>query len=108
MYRAPLKEIRFVLRHLVGDERLCSLPGLPAYSSDLADGVLEEAARFAEEVLEPVNRAGDRTGVRWTPEGVEMPPEFIDAYARFVESGWPQLRAPNVYGGQATPAVLST
>ncbi len=108
MYRAPLKEIRFVLRHLVGDERLCGLPGLPGYSSDLADGVLDEAARFAEEVLQPINRTGDRRGARWTPEGVEMPPEFIDAYARFVESGWPQLRAPHPYGGQAAPAVLST
>jgi alkylation response protein AidB-like acyl-CoA dehydrogenase len=108
MYRAPLKEIRFVLRHLVGDERLCGLPGLPGYSSDLADGVLQEAARFAEEVLQPINRIGDRSGARWTPEGVAMPPEFIDAYARFVESGWPQLRAPHPYGGQAAPAVLST
>lgn len=108
MYRAPLKEIRFVLRHLAGDEHLCGLRGLPGYSPDLADGVLEEAARFAEEVLEPVNRSGDRSGARWTPEGVAMPPEFIDAYARFVESGWPQLRAPHVYGGQTAPAVLST
>jgi 3-(methylthio)propanoyl-CoA dehydrogenase len=108
MYRAPLKEIRFVLRHLAGDGQLCGLPGLPGYSADLADGVLEEAARFAEEVLEPVNRTGDRSGARWTPAGVEMSPEFIDAYARFVESGWPQLRAPHVHGGQAAPAVLST
>ena len=62
MYKAPLKELRFAIHQLVGDQSLVGLPGLPDYSTELTDAVLEEAARFAEGVLDPINRLGDRTG----------------------------------------------
>ena len=58
MYRAPLKEIRFVLHELIGDERLTRCPALAEYSAEFADSVLEEAAKFAENVLDPINRHG--------------------------------------------------
>ncbi|HEU4484515.1 MAG TPA: acyl-CoA dehydrogenase [Povalibacter sp.] len=108
MYKAPLKELRFVMHQLVGDQKLEGLPGLADYSTDFADSVLEEAGRFAEEVLAPINRTGDTAGARWTPEGVVMPQEFKDAYARFVEGGWPMLRASTEYGGQGAPTILGT
>lgn len=108
MYRAPLRELRFVLHELIGDQRLAGLGQLTDYSADFADSVLEEAGRFAEEILEPINRTGDVTGARWTADGVIMPPEFKTAYARFVEGGWPQLRASQEYGGQGAPTVLGT
>ena len=108
MYKAPLKELRFVMPQLVGDQKLEGLPGLADDSTDFADSVLEEAGRFAEEVLAPINRTGDTAGARWTPEGVVMPQEFKDAYARFVEGGWPMLRASTEYGGQGAPTILGT
>jgi alkylation response protein AidB-like acyl-CoA dehydrogenase len=108
MYKAPLKELRFAIHQLVGDQQLVGLPGLPDYSTELADAVLEEAARFAEGVLDPINRLGDRSGAKWTPEGVRMPAEFKDAYRKFVEGGWTQLRASTEFGGQGAPTVLGT
>ena len=83
MYKAPLKELRFAIHQLVGDQRLVGLSDLPDYSTDFADAVLDEAARFAEGVLDPINRIGDRTGAKWTAEGVRMPAEFKAAYAKF-------------------------
>jgi len=108
MYKAPLKELRFAIHQLIGDQRLVGLSDLPDYSTEFADAVLEEAARFAEGVLDPINRIGDRTGAKWTPEGVRMPAEFKAAYAKFVEGGWTQLRAEAEFGGQDAPIVLGT
>jgi 3-(methylthio)propanoyl-CoA dehydrogenase len=108
MYRAPLKELRFVLHQLIGDQRLVGLSGLHDYSTEFADAVLEEAGRFAEGVLDPINRIGDRTGAKWTPDGVRMPAEFKAAYGKFVEGGWTQLRAAQELGGLGAPIVLGT
>ena len=108
MYQAPLQEINFVLNSLLKAGTLSSYPDFADYSSELATTILEEAARFAEEVLEPLNRPGDRIGAKWTPEGVVTPPGFKQAYARFVEGGWPQLGARPEHGGQGMPSVLTT
>ncbi|MBM0108133.1 acyl-CoA dehydrogenase [Steroidobacter sp. S1-65] len=108
MYKAPLKELRFAIHQLIGDQPLVGLPGLPDYSTELTDAVLEEAARFAEGVLDPINRLGDRTGAKWTAEGVRMPAEFKAAYQKFVEGGWTQLRAAPEFGGQGAPILLGT
>jgi alkylation response protein AidB-like acyl-CoA dehydrogenase len=108
MYRAPLRELRFVLHELVGDQVLTDLPHFADYSVELADSVLEQAAKFAEEILAPINRAGDLKGAQWTAEGVKMPAEFKSAYAQFTADGWTQLRAANEYGGQGAPTILGT
>lgn len=108
MYRAPLSDIRFVLEDLLDTSALSGMPGLEDYSSELATAVLEEAARFAEDVLDPLNQTGDREGARWSPDGVVMPAGFKDAYEKFVEGGWPQLGADPEYGGQPVPIVLGT
>lgn len=108
MYKAPLKELRFAIHQLIGDQRLVGLPGLPDYSAEFADAVLDEAGRFAEGVLDPINKIGDRTGAKWTAEGVRMPAEFKAAYGKFVEGGWTQLRAASEFGGQGAPTVLGT
>ena len=106
MYRAPLRETRFVLEELLGSGRLGGCAKLPDYSDELAQSVLEEAARFAENVLEPLNRPGDVQGARWTPEGVVAAPGFRDAYQQFVTGGWPALGAEPQFGGQPVPRVL--
>ncbi len=108
MYRAPLKDIRFTLHDIVGDQRLAQCAAFAEYTPDFADSVLDEAARFAENVLAPINRSGDAEGARWTPEGVRMPRGFTVAYRQYCEGGWPQLRAPVEHGGQGAPIVLGT
>ena len=108
MYRAPVREVRFVLEELLGAHSLAASGALPDYSDELAQSVLEEAARFAEAVLEPLNRTGDTQGVKWTPEGVVTAPGFREAYQKFVAGGWPALGAFAEYGGQPVPRALST
>src|SRR5579863_3638832 len=108
MYRAPLREMRFVLEELLGSARLGTAAHLPDYSDELAQSVLEEAARFAENVLAPLNRPGDVSGARWTPEGVLTAPGFRDAYRQFVDGGWLALGAQPEFGGQRAPRVLSS
>jgi 3-(methylthio)propanoyl-CoA dehydrogenase len=108
MYRAPLREMRFVLEELLGARSLAASPGLADYSDELAQSVLEEAARFAENVLEPLNRPGDIAGARWTPDGVVTAPGFREAYRQFVAGGWPALGALPEFGGQRVPRVLVT
>jgi 3-(methylsulfanyl)propanoyl-CoA dehydrogenase len=108
MYRAPLRELQFVIAELLGAAQLASCPGLAEYSDELAVSVLEEAARFAQSVLDPLNKPGDTEGARWTPDGVVTAPGFRDAYQQFAAGGWPQLGAPPEYGGQLAPQVLAT
>jgi len=108
MYRAPLSDITFVLDELLGPEALAGCRGLEEYSPELAAGVLEEAARFAEGVLEPLNKTGDREGAHWSESGVRTAAGFKGAYRKFVEGGWPQLGADAEYGGQAVPRMLTT
>jgi alkylation response protein AidB-like acyl-CoA dehydrogenase len=108
MYRAPIRELRFVLEELLDASALSRYPAFCDYSADTGDAILGEAARFAQEVLEPINQSGDREGARWTPAGVVTPSGFVAAYRQFVEAGWPQLGADAKYGGQPVPQVLGT
>src|SRR5215472_5505225 len=108
MYRAPVREVRFVLEELLDAQRLAASGALADYSNELAQSVLEEAARFAENVLEPLNRPGDVEGARWTEKGVVAAPGFREAYRQFVEGGWPALGALPEFGGQRTPRALNS
>jgi len=98
--------MRFVLEELLGAGSLAASPELADYSDELARSVLEEAARFAEGVLEPLNRPGDLHGARWTPDGVVTAPGFRDAYRQFAAGGWTALGADPKFGGQPAPRVL--
>jgi alkylation response protein AidB-like acyl-CoA dehydrogenase len=108
MYRAPVKDIRFVLDEIIGTDQLRACPDFAEFSSETSDAVLGEAARFAESVLEPLCKSGDRQGAKWSPNGVTMPDGFREAYQHFCESGWPSLRAHPEFGGQGVPTVLGT
>ena len=107
MYRAPLRELRFVLEELLGSTALSDCPQYAEYSHELGRTILEEAGRFAESVLEPLNRTGDQEGAHWSPDGVRAPEGFKDAYRQFVEGGWPQLGADPRFGGQPVPQALN-
>jgi alkylation response protein AidB-like acyl-CoA dehydrogenase len=108
MYRAPVKDLRFVLDELLGTDMLRACPAFAEFSSETTDAVLGEAARFAETVLEPLCKSGDRQGAQWSANGVTMPDGFKEAYQQFCDSGWPSLRASAEFGGQGVPAVLGT
>jgi alkylation response protein AidB-like acyl-CoA dehydrogenase len=108
MYHAPLKDLQFVLHELIGEEQLQACADFTEYSADLADSILAEAGRFAESVLDPLYRSGDEEGAKWTPDGVVTPPGYREAYAKFMEGGWPSLAASPQYGGQGMPRVLAT
>lgn len=108
MYRAPLREIGFVTRELLGSSVLDGLYEDAGYSSEIGDNIVEEASKFAENVLEPLNQGGDREGAKWTPEGVVTPKGFREAYAAYSEAGWAQLSIPPDLGGQGMPQLLNT
>src|SRR5450631_1946646 len=106
-YQAPLADMRFVLRELVDMELLAQLPGFGEMTPDVAEAVLDEAAKFAGAVLSPLNRSGDLEGVRWQDGQVLTAGGWKQAYARFAADGWNALSCPAEFGGQNLPRVLS-
>jgi alkylation response protein AidB-like acyl-CoA dehydrogenase len=106
-YQAPLADMKFVLRELVDFELLAQLPGFGEITLDLAEAVLDEAAKFANSVLSPLNRSGDLQGARWQEGLVLTAAGWKQAYTRFVADGWNALSCPADFGGQNLPRVLS-
>ena len=107
-YQAPLKDMRFVLNHLAGLADVAKLPGYEEATPDTVDAILEEAAKFASEVLDPINFSGDREGSKWSDGEVRTPKGFRDAYKKFCEGGWNALPFEAEWGGQGLPKLVST
>jgi len=106
-YSAPLKDMRFVIRELAGLAEVAALPGCEEASVEVVDQVLEEAARFAQEVLDPLNREGDRQGAKLADGRVTSPKGFKEAYRQFIEGGWNGLSGQTQYGGQGLPNIVA-
>jgi hypothetical protein len=104
-YRAPLSDMRFALFDVLGAESLFARLGFDAATRDTVDAVLDEGARFAEAVLAPLNAIGDASGCTFDPRtgDVTTPPGFRQAYAQYVDGGWPGLVSPEAFGGQGLP-----
>ncbi|MCG2577286.1 acyl-CoA dehydrogenase C-terminal domain-containing protein [Dechloromonas sp. XY25] len=105
-YRAPVKDMRFAMDELAGFRELSRIPGFEEATPDLADAILDEAAKFAGEVLAPLNRIGDTEGCKLGPNGVTTPAGWKEAYAAFSEAGWNGITSPAEFGGQGLPDSL--
>ncbi|MGB4062267.1 MAG: acyl-CoA dehydrogenase C-terminal domain-containing protein [Azonexus sp.] len=105
-YRAPVKDMRFVMDELAGFKELCQIAGFEDATPDLADAILEEAAKFTGEVLAPLNRVGDKEGCKLTANGVTTPTGWKEAYKAFCEAGWNGITSPADFGGQGLPDTL--
>ena len=107
-YAAPLDEMRFVLNRLAGLPEIATFPGYEEAEPELIEAILTEAARFATEVLAPLNATGDRQGCRWAAGKVATPDGFPEAYRQFIEAGWHAMPAGTDIGGQGMPALVSS
>ncbi|EKZ99996.1 acyl-CoA dehydrogenase [Cupriavidus metallidurans] len=107
-YRAPLKDMQFVMNELAGLESISQLPGYEDATPDTAQAVLEEAAKFNEQVVAPLNRAGDLNPSSWKDGVVTTTPGFSDAFRQFGEGGWQGVLHPVDFGGQGLPKLVAT
>jgi len=107
-YSAPLRDIRFALYDVLGAEGAFRHLQFDDAGRETVDAVLDEAARFCETVLSPLNKVGDEFGVVYdkATASVTTAPGFRDAYVQFAEGGWGGLAAPAEYGGLGLPHVL--
>ena len=108
-YKAPVKEHLFLLDEVIGIASYSNLKGFADASPELVAQLLEEAARFCEEVLEPLNASGDREGCHHDPasSAVSTPKGFKEASQSMVEAGWTALSVEPEWGGQGLPLVLN-
>jgi alkylation response protein AidB-like acyl-CoA dehydrogenase len=107
-YQAPLKDMRFVLNELAGLGEVAKLPGYQDATPDTVDAILEEASKFASEVLDPINYSGDREGSKFADGQVRTPQGFQAAYKQFCDGGWNALPFDAQWGGQGLPRLVST
>lgn len=107
-YAAPVRDMLFAMNELAGLEDIAKLPGNEEVSADLIEAIMEEASKFAGEVLAPINAIGDRQGCKWDNGVVTAADGFKEAYQSFVETGWNAFSARPEFGGQGLPTLLST
>src|SRR6266446_4179418 len=106
-YRAPVADIAFALKHAAGFAPALAEGIYGDLGEDLVDQVLEEAGRFATEVLSPLNTVGDRQGARFENGVVTTPAGWKEAYAAWAKAGWNGLAAPAQWGGQELPHAIN-
>ena len=107
-YIPPLRYMQFVLHEALEIENV--LQGLPAHAdmdADTINAVIEEAGKFASEVLFPLNQSGDQEGCQWHDTVVTTPRGYKEAYQQYVQAGWPSLSCDEAYGGQGLPISLN-
>src|SRR6202451_3299916 len=108
IYKAAREDVHFLLNDVFQIDGYDKLPGFSDASADVREAILGEAAKLAEEVLQPLNRVGDLEGCKHNADGsVTTPKGFKDAFKLVGEGGWLGLSAPAEYGGQGLPVTLS-
>src|SRR5881227_456113 len=107
-YKAPVEDVTFLLNDVFHMERYGNMPGFADAPPDVVAAILEEAAKFAEEVVQPLNRVGDLEGCTRYPDGsVTTPKGFKEAYRQMIDGGWVGISVPAEYGGQGLPATMT-
>ena len=108
-YRAPQRDIQFVMHEVLAmSDHYKTLQGNEDIDVQTINAILEEASKFAENVLAPINASGDEQGCTWDDGHVTTPAGFKEAYARYVEGGWPSISHSPSVGGQGLPESLGT
>ena len=108
MYEAPIRDLNFVIKHLINLQDLTKIPDYQHFSDDLVDAILEEAGKIGSEVLDPCNLSGDHEGSkRLDPGEVKTPQGYKEAYEKLKDGGWFGLEAKEQFGGQQIPVTLS-
>jgi alkylation response protein AidB-like acyl-CoA dehydrogenase len=105
-YKAPLRDMRFLIDHVFDFHANYAALGAHDASPDMISAILEEGAKFCENVLAPLNRSGDEEGCHFDNGVVTTPTGFKQAFAQYVEGGWHGLAADPTYGGQGLPSSL--
>ncbi|WP_085746607.1 acyl-CoA dehydrogenase C-terminal domain-containing protein [Pseudomonas sp. R45(2017)] len=105
-YKAPLRDMRFLIDHVFDFHTQYAALGAHDASPDMINAILDEGAKFCENVLAPLNRSGDEEGCHFDNGVVTTPTGFKQAFAQYVEGGWHGLAADPAYGGQGLPSSL--
>src|SRR5215510_1454131 len=105
-YIAPIKDMLFEIEHLANIEKVSQMPGLEDAVLETAQAVLEECARFNQDVIAPLNVEGDRNPSSFKDGQVTTTPGFKEAFAQYVAGGWQGLQHPTDFGGQGLPKTI--
>jgi len=107
-YTVPVKDMLFAMTQLAGLDKVAALPGLEDFGADTAQAVLEESARFCQDVVAPLNWTGDQQPSGWKDGVVTTTPGFKEAFKQFAEAGWQGVVHPVEHGGQGSPKLIAT
>ncbi|MFM2318682.1 MAG: hypothetical protein RLZZ215_1303 [Pseudomonadota bacterium] len=107
-YQTPLRDMRFAYSELFNPADIQALTGFEEVNNELVETILEEAGKFCESVLQPLNRSGDEEGCQFDKGTVTTPTGFKQAYQAYCENGWGALTTNPLYGGQGLPNTVGT
>uniref|UniRef100_UPI0025FE00B9 acyl-CoA dehydrogenase family protein n=1 Tax=uncultured Pseudacidovorax sp. TaxID=679313 RepID=UPI0025FE00B9 len=105
-YTAPIKDMLFDIQHLARIDEIAQMPGFGDAGLDTAAAVLEECAKLTQDVIAPLNVAGDRDPSSFKNGAVRTTPGFKDAFRQYAEGGWQGLQHPVDFGGQGLPKTI--
>ncbi|MFY9953050.1 acyl-CoA dehydrogenase [Bradyrhizobium sp.] len=106
-YRAPINDMLLALNHGAGLEAAVKAGHYGDFDADITAAVLEEAGKFASDVLAPLNRVGDEHGIKLEADKVTTAPGWPDAYQRWIAAGWNAVSGPETSGGQGLPLAIN-
>ena len=106
-YRAPINDMLLALNHGAGLEAAVKAGHYGDFDADITAAVLEEAGKFASDVLAPLNRVGDENGIKLEGGNVTTAPGWPDAYRRWTAAGWNAVSGPEAFGGQGLPLAIN-
>ncbi|HPZ58650.1 MAG TPA: acyl-CoA dehydrogenase family protein, partial [Ottowia sp.] len=105
-YKAPVKDMMFNIEHLARIDEIAKIPGFEDAGLETAQAVLEECARFNEEVVAPLNADADKAPSSHSGTSVTTSKGFKEAYQQYTEGGWQGLQHPADFGGQGLPKTI--